>query len=304
MFAQYFGQFLLNRSIVTASELDQALSAQAETRVKLGVLAINKGYMTPEQVEQVHQTQTRIDKRFGEIAVDMGHLTEEVVTELLSSQQSAHLTLGQALIDQGTMNYETFSTTLNLYKKDYSLTDDQFESIVNGSIEALVESILSKQNMILGQALTDYISLFAKNMIRFIDSHIRIEIIPTDSAAVYEWTAYQSLVSSDRSCSRITAISATEASFLQLASIYALESIEAPGEMMEASVGELLNLHNGIYLVNLSNRSIELDLEPQAVVRSTAFSPDSPIKAVLRVLGPLVQFDLILTDLSELTKSA
>lgn len=304
MFAQYFGQFLLNRSIVTASELDQALSAQAETRVKLGVLAINKGYMTPEQVEQVHQTQTRIDKKFGEIAVDMGHLTEEVVTELLSSQQSAHLTLGQALIDQGTMNYETFSTTLNLYKKDYSLTDDQFESIVNGSIEALVESILLKQNMILGQALTDYISLFVKNMIRFIDSHIRIEIIPTDSAAVYEWTAYQSLVSSDRSCSRITAISAAEASFLQLASIYAQEFIEAPGEMMEASVGELLNLHNGIYLVNLSNRSIELDLEPQAVVRSTAFSPDSPIKAVLRVLGPLVQFDLILTDLSELTKSA
>jgi hypothetical protein len=234
----------------------------------------------------------------------MGHLTEEVVTELLSSQQSAHLTLGQALIDQGTMNYETFSTTLNLYKKDYSLTDDQFESIVNGSIEALVESILSKQNMILGQALTDYISLFVKNMTRFIDSHIRIEIIPTDSAAVYEWTAYQSLVSSDRSCSRITAIGATEASFLQLASIYAQESIEEPGEMMEASVGELLNLHNGIYLVNMSNRNIELDLEPQAVVRSTAFSPDSPIKAVLRVLGPLVQFDLILTDLSELTKSA
>lgn len=304
MFAQYFGQFLLNRSIVTASELDQALSAQAETRVKLGVLAINKGYMTPVQVEQVHQTQTKIDKRFGEIAVDMGHLTEEVVTELLSSQQSAHLTLGQALIDQGTMNYETFSTALNLYKKDYSLTDDQFESIVNGSIEALVESILLKQNMILGQALTDYISLFAKNIIRFIDSHIRIEIIPTDSAAAYEWTAYQSLVSSDRSRSRITAISATEPSFLQLASIYAQESIEEPGEMMEASVGELLNLHNGIYLVNLSNRSIELDLEPQAVVRSIAFSPDSPIKAVLRVLGPLVQFDLILTDLRELTESA
>jgi hypothetical protein len=49
MFAQYFGQFLLNRSIVTASELDQALSAQAETRVKLGVLAINKGYMPPSR---------------------------------------------------------------------------------------------------------------------------------------------------------------------------------------------------------------------------------------------------------------
>ncbi|WP_240416825.1 hypothetical protein [Paenibacillus periandrae] len=304
MFAQYFGQFLLNRSLVTASALDQALSAQAETRVKLGALAINKGYMTPEQAEKVHQTQTRMDKRFGEIAVDMGLLTEEVVTELLSSQQSAHLTLGQALIDQGTMNYETFSTALILYKKDYSLTDDQFESIVNGSIEALVESILLKQNMILEQALTDYISLFAKNMIRFIDSHIRIEIIPTDSAAVYEWTAYQSLISSDRSLSRVTAISAAEASFLQLASIYAQESIEEPGEMMEASVGELLNLHNGIYLVNLSNRGIELDLEPQAVVRSTAFSPGSPIKVVLRALGPLVQFDLILTDLNKLAESA
>jgi hypothetical protein len=304
MFAQYFGQFLLNRAFVTASELDRAMSAQKETRVKLGVLAINKGYMSPDQVEEVHQTQTRMDKRFGEIAVDLGYLKEELVTELLSSQQSAHLTLGQALIDQGTLDFEAFAGALNLYKKDYSLSDDQFESIINGSIETLLEAVLSKEGLTLRPTLSDYISLFAKNIIRFIDSSIRLEVVSSEAISTYEWTAQQPLTNSDRSFSRLTAIGGTEDSFLKLASIYAQETIDEPGEMMEASVGEFLNLHNGIFLVNLSNQSIELEMEPQTVIRGAEFVAGSPVKAVIHINGPLVSFDLIITNLSDLTEPA
>jgi len=36
-------------------------------------------------------------------------------------------------------------------------------------------------------------------------------------------------------------------------------------EMVEASVGEFLNLHNGIFLVNMSNEGIELEMTPQEV---------------------------------------
>ncbi|NHN33960.1 hypothetical protein [Paenibacillus agricola] len=300
MFAQYFGQFLLNRSLVTASQLDQAMSAQKETRVKLGVLAINKGYLSPEQVEEVHQAQTRIDKRFGEIAVNLGYAKEEQISELLSSQQSAHLTLGQTLIDQGTIDYEGFASALALYKKDYSLTDDKFDAIVNGNIEALLEAILTKEGISLHWAMNDYISLFSKNMIRFIDSHIRLEVATGEAATAYEWTAQQPLLSSDRIISRITGIGGSEASFLKLASLYAQEAVEAPDEMMEASVGEFLNLHNGIFLVNLSNRSIELEMEPQSVTRGTELATTTPVKVIIHVDGPQVKFDLIIADLGDL----
>ena len=100
MFTQFFGNYLLNKGLVSASQLSDALSVQKQTRLKLGVLAINAGYMTAEQVDMVHAAQQKVDKRIGDIACEMGFLTEEKVMELLKSQGAAHLQLGQGLQQQ------------------------------------------------------------------------------------------------------------------------------------------------------------------------------------------------------------
>jgi hypothetical protein len=300
MFAQYFGQFLLNRSFVTAAELTAAMTAQKETRTKLGVLAINNGFMTAAEVEQVHEAQTRVDKRFGEIAVELGFLNEDQVATLLSSQQSQHLSLGQALIDQGFMDYRSFSLALEQYKQEYSLSDEQFEEILSGSIDALLAAVLSKSGTTDDPAISAYISLFAKNMIRFIDSDIRLELGAAPDPAAYEWVAQQPLLNEDCSISRMTALAGSEASFLQLASVFAQETVDSPGPMMEASVGEWLNLHNGIYLVNLSNEGSELEMAPQTVFPSSRDVFAEPAYTVVRIIGPAFQFDLLLTELSDL----
>lgn len=299
MFAQYFGQFLLNRDIVSAAQLDRAMTVQKETRLKLGVLAINYGYMTADQVETVHQAQTRMDKRFGEIAVELGFLREETVELLLSSQQKAHLTLGQALIDQEALTYETLEAALQQYKLDYSLSDEQFESIMSGSIETLLEALLLKEGGLGSRATVDYVSLFAKNMIRFIDADIRMEIAETAGTAGYAWLARQPLLSADREARRLTAFAGDEASFLRIASGYAQEPVEEAGEMMEASVGEFLNLHNGIYLVNRSNEGTELEMDPQEVVPAAEAAPASE-GTVIRVIGSSFRIDLLIEDLSAL----
>jgi hypothetical protein len=301
MFAQYFGQFLLNQQLITANELERALNAQKNTRVKLGVLAINRGFMTAEQVETVHQAQTRMDKRFGEIAVELGFIEEAVINELLSAQPSAHLALGQALIDHEIMRYETFSSALFNYKQENSLSDEQFQSIVSGNIEAIVEAELSKGGITGDSILVDYISLFAKNMIRFIDSNIRLEIGNTSHSSHYDWLALQSIQSEDYTIERITAIAGTEKDFLRFASIYAQENVDGPGELLEASIGEFLNLHNGIYLVNRSNQGVELNLLPQTFKRGSEFATDSTVKLVIQIIGPDFSVDLLITDISELS---
>ncbi len=300
MFAQYFGQFLFNHSMVKPSQLEKALVAQNSTRVKLGVLAINRGIMTPEQVEAVHQAQTRIDKRFGEIALELGYIQEYQLTDLLSAQPSAHLALGQALIDNEVMSYDAFSSALFQYKQENSLSDEQFHAIVSGDIEALLDAELLKAGISGDSVLVDYISLFAKNLIRFIDSDIRMEITSSHPQA-YDWIAEQSILSENYVVDRIIAIAGSEADFLRLASIYAQENVDTPGEMMEASVGEFLNLHNGIYLVNRSNQGSELNLLPQIIKRGSEFTASSPIQAVIQVIGTDFSFNLIVTNLSELT---
>lgn len=297
MFAQYFGQFLFNQGIVSAAELERALGAQKETRIRLGVLAIHFGYMTAEQVETVHETQKRIDLRFGEIAVMLGLLTGEQVSSLLSTQQSAHLALGQALIDQGSMTYETFAGTLQRYQREYSLSDEQFDAILNGSIEALLAAVLRRDTEPLEAEDADYVNLLAKNMIRFIDSDLRLERIePAEALRAADWAALQPLRDSGRSALRLTALAGAEADFLKLASLYAEETVSQPDDMMEAAVSEFLNLHNGVYLVNLSNNGIELELSPQTVVRGVSLASEASWTTAVRVFGARVQFDLLLAD--------
>lgn len=297
MFSQYFGQYLLNQGLVSGDKLHQAILAQKETHVKLGVLAINQAYMTARQVEEVHQAQMTVDKRFGEIAVELGYITEVQVGELLSSQKNAHLLLGQALIDMDEFTYETFSQSLSSFKEAYSLTDDQFSSITNGNIETLVSSILLQNHLGGKQWLCDYVSLFAKNLVRFIDSNIRLEIGDGQNQSRCEWTFSQDILKDD--LSKTVTIAGDENAMLHLASRYAQESIETPDEMMEASVGEFLNLHNGIFLVNLSNQGIELNLKPQVPARNIP-SNSFPNTIKLNVIGTDTSFDLIISDLSDL----
>ncbi|MCR8629805.1 hypothetical protein [Paenibacillus radicis (ex Xue et al. 2023)] len=300
MFAQYFGQYLLNQGLLSASELKQAISIQKLTRVKLGVLAINYGYMSAAQVETVHQIQMKLDKKFGEIATELSFLSEEIVSSLLDSQQNAHLALGQVLIDQGIMTYEGFADALEQYKKAYSLTDDQFDSIIKGSMETLLETVLLKGGLYKDPAISDYIGLFAKNLIRFIDSDIRLELSEPGDSMALDWVTEQHILTPNRDISRFTAIGGSESSILLFASKYAQETVDEPGDMMEACIGEFLNLHNGIYLVNLSNQNVELDLEPQIVIRGAAFLPASPVKVRVQVIAPDWSVTLIIGDLSEL----
>ena len=172
--------------------------------------------------------------------------------------------------------------------------------IVNGSIEALLEAVLTKGGFTEQDALSDYISLFAKSLIRFVDSDIRMELISTEVKVAYDWVAQQPILSGDHTVSRITAIGGSEAAFLQLASLYAQESIEEPDEMMKASVGEFLNLHNGIYLVNRSNDGVELDMLPQTVTQQDELVLESPVIAVIRIIGAHFICDLLISDLREL----
>ena len=297
MFAQYFGNFLLNSGLVSASDLERAMDAQKQIRVKLGVLAINRGYMTPEQVEEVHQAQTRMDKRFGEIAVELGYITEERINELLSSQQTAHLALGQSLIDLGLMNYDSFGNALADYKKAHSLSDEQFELITHGDIDVLLSTTLFKDKLANDSAWAKYINLFAKNSIRFIDGDIRMEDISDSNAGTYEWLVEQPIRNSERSVARKTILAGSEASFLELASRFAQEKVYDV-EMMQAAVGEFLNLHNGIFLVNESNNGLELDLDPQTFRKGSASVGGK--KVVVRITATHFSFDLILEDLSEL----
>ncbi|WP_163102051.1 hypothetical protein [Peribacillus alkalitolerans] len=260
MFSQFFGHYLLNRQLITPDQLKEALHIQQSTHVKLGVLAVNEGLLTGTQVVEIHEKQKLVDQRFGEIAVVLGYLTDEQVEYLLSAQKHQHLQLAQALVDQSFISIEEFSSALDSYKKEYGLSEEKFDSIKNGDIETLVATLLPSSDQKQKGYFTSYLSLFVKNMVRFIDETVYVDIHPLNGKLEATHFVSQEIVGEN---SLFTAIGADQDVFLKLASIFAEEQLEEVDELATASVSEFLNLHNGIFLVNMSNEGTELEMKPQ-----------------------------------------
>ncbi|KMT21903.1 hypothetical protein [Clostridium cylindrosporum] len=262
MFTQYFGHYLLNKGYINPEQLHDGLEHQKNTRLKLGVLAVNAGYMNAYEADRVNEAQKRLDKRFGELAVDMGYLKEEQVEKLLSSQKLGHLLLGQVLVDKEYMTLQEFEKAINEYKRDYSISDKEFEAIQRDDVDKIINTFTKFQGSKNEETLKDYLALFIRNLIRFIDTEAMIGEVVKLKDYECKFTAKQDI---QGKVALSTYIEAEENSFIRFASKYAEEELSSIDEMAEASVGEFLNLQNGIFLVNVSNSGVELELTPQEV---------------------------------------
>ncbi len=260
MFTQFFGSYLLHKQLVTSEQLSEALLLQKNTRLKLGVLAINAGYMTADQVEKAHARQQREDKRIGEVMVEMGFLTTDQVEELFKTQPSGHLLLGQALVDKGYMSNAQFENALNSYKEENSLSDADMNDSNESSIAKMISSFYDLKASEDRDQLTNYVSLIFKNLIRFIGD----DFTPMDPFSLKEPISNVVLQNISGSENMTTLIYAEKPALIAFASRFAKEELENDDEYTQACVSEFINLHNGLFAVNVSNDTgAELQLEPQ-----------------------------------------
>ncbi len=270
MFSAFFGHYLLNEKLVSAEQLSSALEAQDKIRLKLGTLAINAGYMTGEQVEMVHQQQISQDKRFGDLAIEAGFLDEDKLTELLGQQKSEHLMLAQALVDLDILSSVEFEKHLLSYKEKHGLSDEAFEALKNNNIDMIVHAFLAFEDKELSNLYSDYVSLFLKNMMRFIDGHIRIDRVEKVSIVDYDHMVHQSVL---HTSNIFTGIAGDAQTLMQLAGRYADEDFTEFGEYPIDATGEFLNLNNGLFIVNKSDEGLELAIDIQAYVESPHLKP-------------------------------
>lgn len=261
MFTQFFGNYLLNEKLVTPEQLVDGLQEKKNTRLKLGVLAINAGYMTASQVEKVHMEQTRKDKRFGDLAVELGFLTEEQVEELLGSQKVGYLLLGQALVDKGYMDNASFESAINAYKSRYSLTDQDIVDGETSKMDQLIASLCDFSSTENEELYNEFVSLLFNNLIRFIgDDFTPLEPLSVINASDDLYQTSQMITGSFEAN---TSIIADEQVMIAFASRYADEELTSFDEYVSAAACDFINLHNGLFTVNVSNtKEIELRLTP------------------------------------------
>ncbi|MBR1864735.1 MAG: chemotaxis protein CheX [Ruminococcus sp.] len=283
MFAQFFGGYLLNKKLVTAEDLTQAFEDKKNTRMRLGVLAINAGLMTAEQVEHVNITQQSVDKRFGDLAVDLGYITSEQVDKLLSQQPTEYLLLGQTLVNNGVLTNAEFEKAINDYKTDNSLTDSDLEGNKSDNLTKLVSEFYHLEKANNAKVLSDYVTMLFKNIIRFIDG----DFTPLEAVVVREFDA-NCLVKQriTGSYEAVTCVTADEDVYAEFAKRFAGEAMGDVSGFVHETVGEFLNVVNGLFAVNESNENgAELTMTPQESVVNSKVSFQNPAYCIPVVFG-------------------
>ena len=261
MFVQFFGGFLLNKGIVSTDQLIDAMKKESTAHIQLGTLAMHASLMTAEQIEDDRIAQTHTDKRFGELCVDKGYLTEEQVNELLSMQYPKYLLLGQILEEQGVFDQVTFHALIKEYISENAIVEEDLPMEDGETVLSLVKDYCSDLGSSNKEYQVAYLQLLLNNLIRFIGGDftllrpvIRSTSYPTQKYAAQVVTgAYQV----------ISLLDMSEEAAIQFASRYVAEKFTAFDEYVQASMEDFLNLHNGLFNVNVSNTyNVELGLEP------------------------------------------
>ncbi len=260
MFAQFFGNFLLGKGAVSPEQLSAAIAHTQSTHVKLGTIAMQKGYMTAAEVDEVCFIQTREDKRFGEIALERNYLFEDQLEELLETQNSNYLILGQTLVDLGILNNGELEQYLIDYQAENDLGSLSYSDENDDVIAHLVENFLDETEDVIPDHAVIYIKLIFNSLVRFVGQDftpmapIEVDSYETHCCVTQRVGGPIHIMSS---------LDMDEDVAVEFASRYADMEFSEFDEYVEASLEDFLNLHNGLYTVNMSNdRAMELTLEP------------------------------------------
>lgn len=250
MFTQFLGNYLLQKGIVTQEQLFTAMSRLSQTHIKLGTIAIHESLMTANEVDECLYIQTREDKRFGEIAIERGYLTEQQVTDLLSRQTPDYILLGQNLVEDNVITYEDLERIIFEYKGDSELYDLELDVENNEAVNSIIEKFFLLAEMPVNAMNVMYLELMFNSLIRFIGEDFTpltpmvLDEFPITfgvSQAIFSERDYITHIDSDRD----TAVA--------FASRYAKEDFSEFNEYVVAALEDFLNLHNGLYVVNVSN---------------------------------------------------
>jgi hypothetical protein len=130
MAAKFFGQFLLEKGVIDATQLLRALELQRTSNPALGELACARGMLTADQAQVINERQRSEDKRFGDIAQSMGLLTADEVGQLLDEQKSRRKLFGEILVEEGFVDAERLDAELRLHAADRDEATRSLDAVV------------------------------------------------------------------------------------------------------------------------------------------------------------------------------
>jgi CheY-specific phosphatase CheX len=133
---QFFGEFLIDRWVITRGQLLEALELQEYRNTKFGELAVQNGLLSKEQVQQVNEGQRSQDMRFGDLAMQMGLLDENQVRQVLTMQKNNYLYLGESLLELGHVTDDILERELAIFEEEQARFAQEIVPVPEGVLGA------------------------------------------------------------------------------------------------------------------------------------------------------------------------
>ena len=274
MYNQFFGNYLFSNGYVTKEQLLSALIRQPKTRIRISTMALYTGYMSPQEVEYVMNLQKEEGKRFGEIAFRDGYLTHAQLVEILNMDVPDFLILGQIFIEDGVLTCEEFENIFIDYRSQNEFLDLELNEENRNNFQSMIEDF----SIITATPIPDfgkaYLELLFNNFVRYIGDDFT-SLPPTVYTEFPTERCVSQFIKGDYLVN--TYLTMNEATALGFASRYANDYFEEYNEYVSAAIEDLLNLHNGVFIVNASNYdSYELSIDTLEFHDHTILSFEKP----------------------------
>ncbi len=256
MFINLFGKYLISKNLITTDQLNVVREEQKKTRVKLGLIAISEKLITEKQSEEINRKQAVMDKRFGDIAVELGYLTDAQVSRLLDLQGNPYMLFAQTVTDKGFMTIAEIETAMDAYRKEKGLTAANIEDIKSGDLDRIVPIFLPGLN---DQNVAELIGIAIRTINRLISTDLWMDMASITDSFSCDNCALQNM---EGSLDVTIGLAGMKDELLVIADTYAGESFEHMNLDALDSVGELINIVNGLFATALSYNKIQVELMP------------------------------------------
>ena len=117
MINRLFGNYLVEKQILTQNQLDDLLPVQKDFKAEVATIAvINKILSSAAALDLLRQLDQG-NERFGDAAIEAGYLSDEKLDEILTYQMNTFMKFVQSLLDRGVFSLEQVNLFLDEFQR-------------------------------------------------------------------------------------------------------------------------------------------------------------------------------------------
>ena len=241
---RYFSQYLLNAGVLDAGNISDVMPKSAHAVPQLHILAMQQHLLSESQVEELSMADDVV-KTLEEAKM----LSDAQIESLKNTVPGRDARVAQTLLDEHIADLKTIERCFREYDNDEL-----------HPIKDAVKKIVSKYEEMnpVADIYGEYTEMFVGALQRFMNTDAVVLTEATDLDFAGTRIVSQSM---GGQLSLAVAVLAKNQMFLEMARRYSGEDLTELDELAEDSLAEFINVLNGLYIVNLSGRDLDMDLD-------------------------------------------